>query len=234
MKKFLAAMLVLALMLTALCGAMAEAEDVTGEWLLSAIRADGIDMAPSVFGVEISMNLNADGSATVYSSENELPANWSFEDGKYTVSYGDDPLVLIYVDDRLETEDAEEEGVVMVFARPGAETATVALRTGVTLEDFNGCWDGSEAELMGIRASMEMAGMGMYLEIADGHVFYTLINGEDVESGEVEALLNGDDLQCSIDGDETILNLLEDGTLRLTMESEGMTLSVYFNKVVGD
>lgn len=232
MKKLLSALLALAMLLTALCGAMAEEVDVTGEWILSRVRVQGAEADPSALGMEITMNLNADGSATVNALGSEESGKWYIEDGKCIVDDGASPLALTLIEGRLESDDLD--GITMVFVRAGEAAASVALRTGVALADFNGCWDGAEVEMMGVCLPLETAGMAMYLEIADGHVAYSLTVGEEIQTGEGEAVQADDGLLLGVGEDAMLLNLLEDGRLLFSYTSDGLGINIYLNRVEGD
>lgn len=180
MKKLLSALLALAMLLTALCGAMAEEVDVTGEWILSRVRVQGAEADPSALGMEITMNLNADGSATVNALGSEESGKWYIEDGKCIVD------------------------------------------------------DGAEVEMMGVCLPLETAGMAMYLEIADGHVAYSLTVGEEIQTGEGEAVQADDGLLLGVGEDAMLLNLLEDGRLLFSYTSDGLGINIYLNRVEGD
>ena len=89
----LAALFLAALMLWGLlpaAGEGANAQDLTGEWVLAKMIYQGIDLDPAVIGLQMSATLNPDGTFTLLSAqggdETKNEAWWKLEDGKILVS----------------------------------------------------------------------------------------------------------------------------------------------------
>ncbi|MBQ8506788.1 MAG: hypothetical protein IJ466_05105 [Clostridia bacterium] len=233
MKKLISAVLALMLVLSALCGAMAEVVDVTGEWFLTAIKMGEAAMDPAGLGMEITMTLNADGSASLNALGVETAGSWAQEGEKYILTDEEGPMEFTLVNGALESA-ADESGFVMVFEKEKAEAApAAAVRTGVSVEDFNGSWDATETEMLGMRVPVEMAGVFMNLNIENGHVTLTTVQGEESRVQEGEGTLLDDALVVGDpNGSSMPLQLLDDGTMVLVQAADGLEIRMYFEKIV--
>ena len=84
MKKLVSLIIALA-MLCLMVPAMAEETLPTGEWYLISVSAEGTQVDPAVFGMEMTLTLNEDGTCTMVSEETE-EGTWTFEGNTLTIT----------------------------------------------------------------------------------------------------------------------------------------------------
>lgn len=207
--------------------------DCTGVWTLNALEVGGLTLDASVVGMEMTLALNADGSAVLQSPGAQASTgSWSMLGSQLIIAAGAEALPATLDGDRLYIR-ADENGTRMVFGRQRVNSAfqPAAARTDVTLSDFNGSW---RADSMGILGMRYAADQPMTLEIDEGRVRLRLSGGSGEASDyEVQAALEGNVLRVPAPQDvagaqELWLQLLEDGTLAHSEESGGMILEIYF------
>ena len=94
MKKLFCALLILSLI--ALC-AIAET-DYTGEWYLNEVRFGEMTLSPSLYGKDVTLSLNADGTAQMKSSEEGVDqindGSWAQNESGLTLTIEGSPLVF--------------------------------------------------------------------------------------------------------------------------------------------
>jgi len=225
MKKIVALILTLCMLCT--CAfALATAEDVAGVWYLTAIESDGMELPVSMFGMEMTMTLNTDGTALLESNmaETEI-GTWAMNGAQVEVidAVGEAQLFDL-VDDRLA---GEQDGMKMILSREAAEEVVQTespVKADATREEFNGTWVGSHVMLMGMQMPMSMLDMGIVLEITSDGVTMTTTEEGVSETQAVEFTFD----QGALTVGELILKLHEDGMMSYTEEETGMAM--YFEK----
>lgn len=229
MKKFAA--LLLALMLC-MGLALAETVDVTGTWHLNEIISGEISINPGVLGMDMSITLNADGTATGDVAGETGEGTWSMEGGSVIVAMAGDPMTFTLENGNL---ISIVEGSTMVFSREKAEITTVELgeaRTDVTMEDFNGQWNATIVDMMGMQIPVTDMGMLMTITIADGQVTLTEGEGETATTSIGTATLENGVLTVRTENeeDDLPLSLHESGLLAALLESDDLSMGIYFEK----
>lgn len=203
MKKWMSILLTVVLALTMLGSvAMAEAADVTGTWYLNDMVQQGILINPSTLGYEITMELYEDGTAMVsLNSDDQLTGTWVLNGDIVTITANDEPQDFTFAEGVLTVND---DGVIMTFGleKTVFEAPVVAaVRTDATIEDFNGEWVGTLAEMMGMQVPLETIGMGMVVTI----------------DGENATLVQ---TQSGVDQTFATTGTLAEGVLTLTAKAE--------------
>lgn len=235
MKRAFSMMLVLALCLLGFTAA--EVADVTGVWYLNIIEMDGMQLDPEMMGFEQTFTLNADGSAVLSSfDEAEESCSWSMVDGLVQISDpAGDTLVAVLEGSDLVIDD-EETGVTMILGREKQKPVgyvPAAVEKNPAISDFEGSWNAALIDMMGMQVSMEAIGMKLVVEIAgDTAKVVSNESGADV-SYEAPVTLEGDTLNVAAVDDQMPLNLQlqQDGKLVFAEESEGMAITMYFEKI---
>lgn len=227
MKKMLALLLALCLLCMG-AFALAEAEDVSGVWYLTAFESDGVELPTSLLGIEMTMTLNTDGTALLESNmaETEI-GTWMMNGDQLEVDDAvGDTQVFALVDGRLV---GEQDGMKLILTREVGENAVQEaspVRTDATREEFNGVWNGSYVELGGMQLPVSMLDMNIGLEITTDKVLMTSITSDGSETQEQE--FSFADGVLTIGDDVMSLKLHENGMASFTDEDAGMTL--YFEK----
>ena len=224
MKKLFCALLILSLI--ALC-AIAET-DYTGEWYLNEVRFGEMTLSPSLYGKDVTLSLNADGTAQMKSSEEGVDqindGSWAQNESGLTLTIEGSPLVFTpdadgnLIADISETGD--ETNMYMVYGREKrVETLYVPApaKAAESLSEFDGVWHIHSIDLVGTMVPASMYGFEVQLEIESGHVKIASeqIEGEAIREAD-GTLEDGALVLRFADETETTemrLMLLEDGTL---------------------
>ena len=224
MKKRFCALLILSLI--ALC-AIAET-DYTGEWYLNEVRFGEMTLSPSLYGKDVTLSLNADGTAQMKSSEEGVDqindGSWTQNESGLTLTIEGSPLVFTpdadgnLIADISETGD--ETNMYMVYGREKrVETLYVPApaKAAESLSEFDGVWRIHSIDLFGTMVPASMYGFEVQLEIESGHVKIASeqIEGEAIREAD-GTLEDGALVLRFADETETTemrLMLLEDGTL---------------------
>ena len=139
MKKFAALLLALVLAATMCIGAMAEAVDYTGTWVLAEIRSGEYAFDPASMGMDMTIVLDADGTCTLTTMGMTESGLWVGMDGGIwlTDSTGATDSIA-YVDGNLVLA---AEGIEMILVRSeAAEYEYAEILGGLTMADFAGTW----------------------------------------------------------------------------------------------
>ena len=236
MKKILALLLVLCMASTLV---LAESADFTGDWHLTKVSMSGMELNPSMLGMDMTISLAADGTGTIAMGDEPMPATWTEADGTITVSdeTGEGIAFTVNAEGCLETLDAES-GLLLVFSREVVETATFELPEAVMVEniqDFDGTWNATTLSLMGMIVPVETLGLDMTLVIENGSV--TMMDGSENPTPVVCELIDGKLVSTEvIDEAEGLTNELAfymsvDGTIVLNIEEAG---TVVFERQIAE
>ena len=225
MKKLLATLIALTMLVSAVvCGAVAETADITGEWY------------GSVFGLSMTMTLNEDGTyALSMTGEEAEPGTWSFDGTTLTMDEGTDGESAFTYDG--ESLSASMEGMDFVFTRePIATYEPAPARADAALEEFSGSWNATTIGIMGMYLSPDVIGAGISLDIDGTTVVMTIIQEDsEPEAVTVEATF-ADGVLTVADPTSTeesstfwTLSLLEDGTMSMFTQMEGIEMTYYLS-----
>ena len=225
MKKLLATLIALTMLVSAVvCGAVAETADITGEWY------------GSVFGLSMTMKLNEDGTYTLsMTGEEAEPGTWSFDGTTLTLDEGSEGESAFAYDG--ESLSASMEGMDFVFTRePIATFEPAPARTDAALEEFSGSWNATTIGIMGMYISPDVIGAGISLDIDGTTVVMTIIQEDsEPEAVTVEATF-ADGVLTVADPTSTeesstfwTLSLLEDGTMSMFTQMEGIEMTYYLS-----
>lgn len=229
MKKIVAILLALMLCLST---ALAENADVIGTWYLNTMVAEGMSMNPASLGIDMTMTLNEDKTATMDIAGEVAEGQWAIENEKYAVTFEGDPLAFVLQDGNLV---ADQEGVQMVFGREKEEVVAFVLgeaKTDATMADYNGTWNATLVDFLGMQMNVADMDMRMQVTVADGKVTVLEGEGEEGTTGEGTATVEDGALAITFEGDTeaTLLQLHEGDVLAWVTNTEGMSMSIYFEK----
>ena len=225
MKKLLATLIALTMLVSAVvCGAVAETADITGEWY------------GSVFGMSMTLTLHEDGTYTMsMAGEEAEPGTWSFDGTTLTLDEGSEGESAFAYDG--ESLSASMEGMDFVFTRePIATFEPAPARTDAALEEFSGSWNATTIGIMGMYLSPDVIGAGISLDIDGTTVVMTIIQEDsEPEAVTVEATF-ADGVLTVADPTSTeesstfwTLSLLEDGTMSMFTQMEGIEMTYYLS-----
>ena len=221
MKKTLSVLLLAALMLAALCGAMAEVADVTGAWYAS------------VFGMTMTITLNEDGSYLMEMIDEEPETGvWKLDGETLIMDEGTEAETALAYDGTSMTLDLGE-GLEVVFTRePIAAFEPSPARTDATLEEYAGEWICTMLSTMGAQVSPELMDVEMSLSIDGENVVMTLGMFEEPITVELTAAFADGALTLVVPseyegGEDNVftVQLLEDGgmSVETVMYEEAFT-----------
>lgn len=223
MRRIITLFVVLVMALSLTC-AMAEADGVTGLWYLNIVEYEGVQLDPGAMGMEMTMTLNADGTAAmtanIVGEEEVTEGSWTQEGDTVTVTADGDPMVFTLSDGNL--IGAMEDGSVMTFGleRVILESfAPAAPVADATLADFNGTWHSEYVDFSGMMTvPAGSMGVDITLVILDGAISVSELGLEgeylnyeitgEVSDGIMSAILGDEET-----GRELTLALLEDGMI---------------------
>lgn len=226
MKKLLAVLLSMTLLLSSLCcGALAEAADITGEWYAS------------LFGITMTMTVNEDGTYLLsLPGEEDTTGAWTLNDSSLVLDPGTDNEAAFAYDG--ESLSANFDDVDFIFTRePVAAFEPAAARTDAALEEFAGVWGTTLIDMMGMQLEPAMAGLTLTATIDGTNVTLLLDMGDagsDELAGEAvfaDAMLTLGEEPETEDDEAAIwqLALLEDGSMSIVGSMLGISLTFYMS-----
>lgn len=235
MKKLICAILALALCVMG-C-AMAEALDVTGDWYLNVIESEGVQLDPAMLGLDLVITLNADGSAVMESfGEADDTSSWRMDGSNVIITdTAGDTLVACPDGGNLVIDD-EQSGVVMILGREkqGLQNyVPAAVETAPALQDFEGTWSAVLVDMLGMQLPMDALGMQLAIQIVGENAVVTHAEAGEETVYSAPLTLNGSVLTVEAVDDQMPMNLQlqQDGKLVYIEETEGLVMSMYFEKI---
>ena len=226
-----------------------DAASFEGVWVMTGMVANGVEMGVdtmSMFGLTLTLTLNADGTCVVDGMGQKESGTWQATANGVAITDPTETLEFAYVDEMLVTEQG---GAKMMLTREGAapaivEAAEAAVLTGVPAEAFEGKWELATAVVFGMELTADDMGTYLNLDLKAGAGIYTESDaaGEalelpvtytvtEAETGTVLALLYQDATMAE-PVELLQLNMLDDGRLVCVMNVDGMEVSYYFAPVV--
>lgn len=222
MKKTFAALLILSMLLTAV--AVAEAADVTGTWYLVELNLDGTVFNPADMGMDVTIELREDGTATMSYTEGSSEGTWTLENGELSVV--DDsgiPQAFTLQDGKLVTQ-MDEDGF-MIFGREPAEgdSFTPAAPVQAAEEDFAGTWTAEKIGMDGTYYPASMLDENGITATIEGTTI--TLNGYMFSDTAVVLVYGDGQMSIASTEDESGMamgmtaQLLEDGMLALVLDA---------------
>lgn len=232
MKKLAALLLILVLCLGV---ALAETANLTGVWYLNEIASDEISMHPGTMGLEMTLTLNADSTASMNVAGSTDVGTWLVNDLDVVVTIQGDPQTFTYADGNLVTT---MDGVTMTFGREKAEMKTIELGAAMVnaeMDDYNGKWSATLVDFLGMQMPIADMGTSMEITIADGKVTMkeSTPDGTEMTDEGTVTVENGMASIIAEGSDEVIVMQLHEGDVMVwTAEvAEGINMTTYFEKV---
>jgi len=233
MRKILAVSIGVMLALSMLCvNALAapDPNDILGIWYLNSLETEGMTLNPADFGMEMTMEFNADSTALLQSpGEEDMASTWAINGDQIVVSAEDGTDITLALIDGNLCGDMDE--VKMVFGREKVEGASVEIAPVLTdsaLADFNGSWIAFIAEADGIMLPIEMLGMEITAVINNGKATATMMGVDINLEGDVsDGVLTT--VEIDADDEPTVIafSLHEDGVMSAPLDE---SVIIYFNK----
>jgi len=181
MKKFLSVLLALLVMLSGISAFASEA-DLVGDWMLTQASAEGMTFGAADLGVEMTVTLNADGTATMsMTSDGTTEAaegSWIMIGDVVTITADNEPADFTYENGRLAlTEDGvtmylDKDGIIPADAEPSMDLSGLLGESEVSegtaveaavpnADELIGAWTLAGASSSGIELTPEELGMEM-------------------------------------------------------------------------
>lgn len=219
MKKILAVILTLVLALAMLCGACAEAADVTGTWY------------GDMYGMVLTVIINEDGTYSMEIMGESQPGVWVLEGENFYMDKGTETEAVFVYDEAAQTMTMDD---VVLGREPIEQWAPAAARADAVVEDFAGEWTAERVDAFGAILPVEEAGIDAKLSVVDAHIVLTInFVEEDVTEGDAEFADGA--LTLSVEQNAAVLtyviSALEDGTLSCTAPLFEDTITFYMTKV---
>lgn len=233
MKKAFAALLVLSMLLSAV--ALAEAADVAGTWYLVQMEQDGQSFNPADFGMEMTLELAEDGTATMNSTSETEPSvgTWTIDGTTVTVTIDDQPLDFALEDGKL---IANQDELVMTFSTeaPVGETFAPAAAIEAAEADFEGTWQAAKIGLEGQYYDVSILGADVTATFKGNDITLDgfLFSGQTLSLSYADGALSfsGSDEKSGIEMGIKA-TLLEDGMMALDLDAgEQGAFTFYMNR----
>lgn len=233
MKKILSLALVFCLAFL-MVPALAE-EDVTGEWYLTEIIMGDESTNPAAFGMDMTMSLAADGSATLTSAvgeESESEAGtWALADNYLTITAESGEPAEFVLEDGLLKSDLG--GMVMIFSREAPEALVLPQPVAAAgEEDFLGTWVVTSIGAGDVLMPAATFGLVSQMTIEPGKAVESSGEGDAAVTTEYATEFADGVLKLTSDlGIETVLELNDNGGLSSTLQlDEENALVTYMEK----
>lgn len=239
MKKALSMVMCLMLVLSAASAVALEQGEAVGTWYLNTVESDGMTFDSATLGMEMTIALNEDGTGEMSMTGQETQEIlWSIDGDSVNVTNKEKTATMtyIYADGQLSSAST---GATMYFGKEIKKLEKYAPGEplkDVTEADFEGSWYAYLMEMMGLQLDPATIGGGQKLEITNGNIVHTLIDGDNTQSYEAKGKLEGNVLlfTASDGSDEGMLDyglvIYEDGSIGYTIEQDGMVATVYFKR----
>lgn len=230
MKKIVAVLLALMLCLGA---ALAETADLVGTWYFNAIATKGASVNPGSMGLSMSLTFNEDNSASVDVSGAVVEGTWTVKDGKIILEADGESRVLSMQDGNLVME---VEGGQGIFGREKAEVEVYDFgeaKTDAAMEDYNGFWDATAVELLGIQMPVADMGLTMQMMVQDGTVVISDGNstgGSETSFEDGVLVIDGIRVQLHERNGEYVLVM----PMEAPVEGQMISMKFLFQKFDGD
>lgn len=202
--------------------ANADASAYLGDWYLTMMEYDGIQVNPASMGMLMTLTLNEDGSAVMF-AEGEEPNEmaWTLDADGLKIGAEGEWMPLQTLEDG--TLSLEEDGVVMAFGREAPEAPENDWASSPIVE-------ATANQLLGVWTMDTLVADGMTLSAADMDMEATLTIGKNVVQmdmmGDVEAMEWKLENGALVAMDELTLCLHENGMLSLD-EEDGSAWFIY-------
>lgn len=237
MKRILAFVAVLAMLLSAAWAESVDMTEAVGSWYLSVFESEGTQFNPDDFGLNMVITLNSDGSAELSDDTNgSSVGTWSYDGVIVSILQASGESVdAVLADDELRVLD-EDTDILMTFRREKSSVESyqpAEARTDATLEDYQGFWQATLFDFAGIQLPIESVDLKMELEISGETANITSNeSGEDESFSSAATIENGVLVLSDKAGLPMRFELLQDGYLRYAEEAEGETVALYFESFV--
>lgn len=225
MKKLVSLLLVLAL---ALGCAAASADDVTGTWYATSVSSGGITVDPSSIGMEMTLTLEADGTASMAAMGESMSGTWTMDGSTVTVTLEGTSQPFAYDGNSL---SYSEDDLGFTFERNATQDTFVrpADVSAADITAFDGTWEAYKIGVMGMYMDASLLSTFAGEGASEMDLSYVFENGSMANSGQAESLTFADGM---LTGEETIgdqtysyhVRLLEGGMIEIEVPSFGMTI----------
>ncbi|MBO4368428.1 MAG: lipocalin family protein, partial [Clostridia bacterium] len=210
------------------------AEDITGYWVLSEVKAQGMTFTVSDLGVSYSFDIRDDGTFTMEANDAAMSGIWEIDGSTFVMAAEGEPQVFGFADGRIFADDGN--GSIMYFERgeaperpepvpePDPEPIPVLPETEpVTADEAIGRWISTEIEAGGTVYAAADLGEEVRITIREDGTFSTEA-GEHGATG-TWAIIEGDLVLTAYDQSEVLS--LSEGRLFTTDE---IGTVIYFRK----
>ena len=232
MKKLLAILTMLAVLLTAV--AFAEAADVIGEWYLVDMVMGETSINPAAMGMNMTLVLNEDGTMTATNSYGDTEpetaeGTWELSDGNLVIALDDTPDTVLIQDGQLKMEMGEEG--YFVFGREPVTAPELPVAVPAENEDaFLGTWKMSQINMGGMVMPAAAMGAETIMTVEAGKA---VIGSEDSNDEYATAFADGVLTLTSAEegSDPMTVELNNDGSISISVSmGEELSMVMYFEK----
>lgn len=236
-KRKIMALVVLAVLFITGTAVADTSSDLIGTWYLQSIQAEGKTFSAASLGINMTMTLNADGSAAFLESSGEGTeedtGNWSANGGNVSITLSGDTMVYRYADGQLVFSAGSD---TLTFTKSQSSIPVRAQEIAVTDGGrcFIGSWTLYAILVDDVLLDAESEGVGMTLTVSDNEISFTHTENTSTESSTESftyQLSNG--RLAAVEADYQIA-MCDDGTIHLVMthaeNGQEQTITYCFRK----
>ena len=233
MKKKLIALitLIMLLLFAAHASYAITAEDVTGEWVLTKMKSEGISFSPADANYNMTITFQEGGQADLFISQEgeediQAQGTWQLTDDAIKVVM---ELETAYIQIDGSELVWDLDGTLAYFQKDVRETTAAVPIDAKAKEDFDGYWRLSSVEIGGMKVNMDET-LSAYpdhtadLFIESGKAELNVNLGDEPRQLILDTMFMGGKLYLSQNGNMiTFVQLLSDGQISFEWESGGQT-----------
>ncbi len=217
--------------------ASSENEDIVGTWLATHFTYNGVKIDISNYDMSVTMQLSADGSATIITEDGEERGTWTRNENRFTVSTDESGLLSGTIENgEIILTDKNDS---MFFSREMAQGSdSLPSPVSATSEDeFLGTWNMSRFSTHGvILTPIELTTMGydvdMTLTISPGEARADIVaNGQREKNRFATTFSNGRlQFKSTVNSVAFSAVLTDSGEIFITINNDGVASQYYLSK----
>ena len=217
--------------------ALSENDDIVGTWLATHVVYNGVTVDISSYDMSVTMQLNANGSATIITNDGEEEGTWVRNSNALTVTTDESGAISGTIDDSVITLNFSGNSIIFGRELTNSSVSLPSPITATSEEEFYGTWNMSRVAAQGIVLTpVELAAMGsnedITLTISNGNARADIVTNGRQDYNEFNTSFSNGRLQLKSKYNSVVLSVIltDSGELFTTITSDGVTRQIYFTK----
>ena len=217
--------------------ASSENDDIVGTWLATHVVYNGVTVDISSYDMSVTMQLNANGSATIITNDGEEEGTWVRNSNALTVTTDESGAISGTIDDSKITLNFSGNSIIFGRELTNSSVSLPSPITATSEEEFYGTWNMSRVAAQGIVLTpVELAAMGsnedITLTISHGNARADIVTNGKQDYNEFNTSFSNGRLQLKSKYNSVVLSVIltDSGELFTTITSDGVTRQIYFTK----